>query len=375
MRLVLASALLLALPLPAQAQTQPFYLHHSDAPVTIPGGTTQSFLDSVAPATSTPVVEDHVIASGNSATFATFTAPPFTSDTTLSPIASVRLQLGANAKMRGCASVTTEVFKVDASGALTSIGTETVTDADIPQSSAGGTVGTGAHLIEFPISDTSVLTGQSIALASEVANGCGINRHVFFASDARSTPARVRFQCCVTVAARCAERKIKAVATGAACLLGVSAYAAAHGESVDVDHVAKCTGKLTSAFARADERGGCVTPGDGATHASAAETFASAMTTALYPGMAESRCQAGKLKLAGKAALCLLKLQAKAARDGEFLEPDLEKVAKCQGTLGTGFAKLEGKYACDTTGDTTATGDAIDAFVIGEASALACPCS
>ena len=375
MRLVLALALLLALPPTAHAQTQTFYLHHSDTPVAIPGGTTQSFLDALAPTNTTPLVDEHIVASGNSASFPTFTAPAFASDTTLSPIASVRLQLGVNAKVRGCANITAEVFSVDGSGALTSIGSQTVTNSDVLQASAGGTVGTGFHRLEFPISDTSILTGESIAVASSFGNGCGINRRVFFAYDGTTAPARVRFQCCFTVAARCAESKLKAVGGGAACLLGVNAKAAGHGDPVDPEKAAKCSTKLTDAFTKADDKGGCIATGDGPAHTAATEAFVNTLAAALRPSMAESRCQAGKIKLAGTAAKCLLALEAKAARNGNFLEPDLTKAAKCRTKLELGFAKLELKGPCDTTGDAAATLDAINAFETDEASALACPCS
>jgi hypothetical protein len=375
MRLAFASALLLALTHTAHAQTQTFYLHHGAAPVAVPGGTTQSFLDALAPTNPTPLVDEHVVASGNSATFPTFTAPAFAADTTLLPIASVRLQLGTNAKIRGCADISTELFRVDGGGGLTSIGTHTATDSDVLQASAGGTVGTGAHRLEFPISGNSILTGQSIAVASSLTNGCGINRRIFFAYDGATAPARVRFQCCFTTAARCAEAKLKGVGSGAACLLGVAAHRASHGDALDPEKRAKCTFKLTTIFEKADAKGGCVATGDGATHATATETFADDLTADLDPVGGESRCQSGKLKLAAKVAACLLKLQAKAAHKGEFLDPDPTAVAKCRSAIELGFPKLELKGPCDTTDDAAATLATIDAFVTDEASVLACPCS
>src|SRR5436853_2632541 len=139
MRIVLAVMLAAAVVDSALAQTQPFYLHHSGTPVAIPGGTTQSFLDGLAPTAPAPLAEEQIIASGNTASFATFTTPAFGSDTSLLPIASVRLHLAANAKMRGCGSVTTDLFKVDSGGGLTAIGSGTVTSADVAQGSSGGT--------------------------------------------------------------------------------------------------------------------------------------------------------------------------------------------------------------------------------------------
>ena len=376
MWIVLTLALLLAISDPAAAQTQSFFLHHSDTPVPIPGGTTTSFLDALAPTATTPVAEEQIIAAGNTASFTTFTTAPFVSDSTVSPIASVRLHLAANAKMKACGAFTTQLFKVATGGGLTPIGTGTVTAANVAQGSSGGTVGAGSHLVEFPISDTSVLTGEGIALATSFTNGCNINRRVFFAYDGTPAPSRVRFQCCLTVAAKCAETKLKTVGALASCLLGAYAHAASHDGVLEPERLGKCELKMTSAFDKADGKGGCLITGDGPDRAADSAAFAAALGTALNPLAHESKCQTAKLKSAGKAAKCLLALEAKAAAVGQFLEPDPTKAQKCRDSLTTGFTKLEGKVGndCDTLGDAATVLSTIGAYETQVTSALACPC-
>jgi hypothetical protein len=376
MWMILALALMLALSHPAAAQTQSFFLHHSDTPVPIPGGTTTSFLDALAPAATPPVAEEQIIASGNSASFSTFTTAPFASDSTVSPIASVRLHFAANAKMKACGAFTTQLFKVDTGGGLTPIGAGTVTATNVAQGSSGGTVGAGSHLVEFPISDTSVLTGEGIALATSFTNGCNISRRVFFAYDGKPVPSRVRFQCCLSVAAKCAETKLKTVATLASCLLGAYAQAASHDGVLEPERLEKCEIKMTSAFAKTDGKGGCLILGDGPDRAIDSAAFAATLGTALNPSTHESKCQNAKLKSAGKTAKCLLALEAKAAAVGQFLEPDPTKAQKCRDKLTIGFAKLEGKLGndCDTTGDAATVLSTIGAFETQVTSALACPC-
>jgi len=375
MRIVLVLVMVLVSGQAVHAQMQTFYFHHSDTPVPVPGGTTDFFLDALAPGPPIPLVDKRIIASGATATLPTFVAPAFAADTMLSPIASVRLHIAANQKMHGCADYTTELFKLDGAGVPTSIGSASVVGGEILQGSAGGTVGATSHLLEFSISDPSVLTGQSLALTTSFTNQCGINRSVFFAYDGSTAPSRVRFQCCLSIAAKCSYAKMKAVATLASCLAGAEAKAAGKGVVLDPAGIGKCEAKAGSAFAKAEDRGGCLTIGDGPARSTESVLFASGLAAALDPGAPhQNRCGASKLKLAGSSAKCLLALEAKAAGKAQFLEPDLVAAATCRDKLALGFGKLESKPGCDTTGDAAATQAAIDAFVSSIATAFACPC-
>jgi hypothetical protein len=376
MRIVLAGMLALVVTASAQAQTQSYFLHHSDTPVPIPGGTTISFLDVLAPTATLPLAAEQIVAAGATESFPTFTAPAFAADTPLAPIASVRLHLAANQQMRECGSFATELFKVDGLGGFTSIGTATVTGATISQGSSGGTVGFSSHLIEFPITDTSVLSGQGIALATSFTNQCQINRRVFFAYDGSSAPTRVRFQCCMTVAARCAKDKINAVGANAACLLGAKSHGAATGDPTDPAAVLKCQDKFFAAFAKAEDRGGCLTIGDAPLVGVSLDAFVADIDGSLNPlgPPSKNKCQAAKLKLAAKTTKCLFALESKAAAKGQFLEPDAVKAQKCRDVFAWGFAKFDGKGGCDTMGDAATIEAKVDAFVAAVSLQLACPC-
>ncbi|MEO8603915.1 MAG: hypothetical protein ABI629_15175, partial [bacterium] len=69
---VLVLSLLLGFIAPAHAQTEDFFFHHSATPVTIPGGTTNSFLDMTAPLDVTPLVDERVLDNNQAQAFPTF---------------------------------------------------------------------------------------------------------------------------------------------------------------------------------------------------------------------------------------------------------------------------------------------------------------
>ncbi len=375
MRIVLALTLALAIAGSAQAQTQLFYLHHSDLPVAIPGGTTTSFLDGTHPTAPLATAEQSMLAPGASAVLPTFTTPPFSADTTLLPVASVTVLFSANQKLRACGTIAASLSKLDAAGVPTEIGAASVSGFTILQGKSEGTVATGGQRIEFPLTNTSITPGQGIALTTLFTNDCSASRRLFFSYDGSSAAARVRFQCCFTTSAKCAEAKIKAVGKEASCFLGAHSRAAARGVAADPLTYAKCSSKFTIDFQRAEDRGGCPTIGDAAPLEAATYAFDTDVSTALTPApTVGNKCQAGKITAAAKEAKCLLDLEAKAAKTGELLDPDPIRVAKCREKYALLFAKLEGKGPCDTTGDAATIEAKIDAFVSAVASGLACPC-
>src|SRR5436190_821775 len=76
-----------------------------------------------------------------------------------------------------------------------------------------------------------------------------------------------------------------------------------------------------------------------------------------------NKCQAAKIKDAGKKAQCLTGLQAKFAATGVAIDP--LKVAKCDAKVSAAYDKLESKVPqqCNTTGDKGAIESKVDAFV------------
>ena len=377
MMAVFVLCLLLGFVVPAHAQTEDFFFHHSVTPVVIPGGTTNSFLDMTAPLDVTPLVDEHVLDSNQAQALPTFNSMPFGSGATLPPIASVRLNLSANQKMRHCARLTTQLFKVDATGALTAIGAASVLNGDVSQAKAGGTVGFTPVRVEFQVTDSVVPAGNGIQLNTAVENDCTTNRHVLFAYDSLKATSRLRFQCCFTTQAKCASAKIKAASKKAACLLALVSKEAGKGQVADPAKIQNCEDAFTTAFAKLEAKGNCITAGDAASIEAGIDGYIGDVGTELDPGAPTSsnKCQALKIKAASAKTTCLLGLKAKAAATGNILEPlDPKKFAKCVEKVSRAFSKLEAKGGCVTSGDAGAIESKVDAFVDGIAAALACPC-
>jgi hypothetical protein len=377
MRAVLVLCFLLGFLAPAHAQTQDFFFHHSATPVTIPGGTTNSFMDMIVPPDVTPLVDEHVLGQNQAQALPTFTSAPFGSDGVLLPIASVRLDLSANQKMRHCARVTTQLFKIDGTSALTPIGAGFALNADLSQAQAGGTLGFTPLRIEFQLSNTTIPTGSGIVLNTAVENDCKINRHMFFAYDSLSAASRLRFQCCFSTQAKCAAAKIKAVGKKASCLLALDSKVAGAGVAADPTKIQKCKDTLATAFDKLEAKGNCITSGDASTIEAVVDGFTADVDADLNPTGPPSanKCQAGKIKAAATKTSCLLGLKAKAAGTGNILEPlDPVKFTKCVEKYTTAFSKLEDKGGCATSGDAATIEGKIDTFVDGTGTALACPC-
>ena len=372
--LVLSVAFGFLAPVSAHAEFRSFFFRHSDTPITVPGGSTSFFLDGNVPTATTPSIDDHTVSVDAAASFPNFTSTAVGADTTLLPIASVLLNLSANQKMRGCADVSADLFRVDGGGSVTMIGNGTVIGAAVVQGKSGGTVGSSPVRVEFNVSDTSIPNGEGISITASLTNHCSVKRHVFLAYDADTAPTRVRFQCCFTAQARCAAAKIKAASKKAKCLLGLKSKQAATGTPTDPDRIQKCQDVFSQTFAKLDAKGDCITSGDAGTIEPVVDAFVADVDGALNstgPPTA-NKCQAGKISAAINKTTCLLALNAKVAAKGDSLDP--LKVQKCVDKFVATFTKLESRGDCLTTADTVSIEAKIDPFVDGVASVLVCPC-
>jgi hypothetical protein len=380
MRIAVGMILALALTSPARAQVQRFYLHHDDTPVPVPGGTSSFFLDESFPSSPTPFVDDTILARQETATFPTFFTAPFASDTTLLPVAVVRLHLAANQPMRSCAAVGANLFTVDAGGVQTPNGGAVRTDVDVDQAASGGTQDIGGVRVEFAVPNVAVAAGQGLALAASLENDCSLKRRTFFAFDGDEAASRIQFQCCFTAAAKCASKKMAAVLKHTDCRVRNAAKESHAGVIVDPVKNAKCAFAMSAAFAKLDYRGGCPTAADAPDLANLVAAFTSDVRAALDPlgPSRKSRCQSAKITAANLFMKCSLGLEAKAASIGLVLDPDPLKAAKCRTKFAANFAAAEAQGAakgrCDTTGDADAIAAKVDAFVATVASRLACPC-
>jgi Glycoside-hydrolase family GH114 len=165
-----------------------------------------------------------------------------------------------------------------------------------------------------------------------------------------------------TPAQQCASKKIRAAGKKASCLLALDAKVAA-GSAVDPTRFQKCKDRLgdpeKGAFAHAERRGGCLTPGDAPSVESTVDSFVDDVVTALDVGT-PSDCQAAKLRAAGKKAGCLLNLRAKAAA-GHGL--DAARVQRCMDRMSAAFDKAEAGGGCGTMLDAGAIESTVDTFV------------
>jgi hypothetical protein len=76
---------------------------------------------------------------------------------------------------------------------------------------------------------------------------------------------------------------------------------------------------------------------------------------------AQAKCQASKMKAAGKKASCLLGLHAKSVGKNAPIDP--EKVTKCETKFTSSFTKAESKPPCATAGDAATIETKVDRFV------------
>ncbi len=155
---------------------------------------------------------------------------------------------------------------------------------------------------------------------------------------------------------KCQSAKLKAAGKKISCLLSLESKEASKGDPKDPAKVAKCIGKYTSAFTKAEGGDDCSTPGDTAEIEAKIDLIVAEIDAAL-----SKKCQGSKLKAAGKKASCLLGLESKQASKGGSIDP--AKLAKCLGKYTTAFSKAEAKPPCGTTGDVADIEARIDALV------------
>lgn len=169
---------------------------------------------------------------------------------------------------------------------------------------------------------------------------------------------------------KCELSKAKAAGKLAACRSNVYSTAIKKTLAADAEKLLTCSDKINSSFLKAEEKaeGACPTSGD----ASAIEATINACVDGVLadlggipgPGGDQAKCQAGKMKEAGKYADCRFKALAKGIN--KALTPDF---TKCEEKQLNKWTKLEEK-PCSTTGDQGAVKDAIDACYTAVADAI-----
>ena len=149
-----------------------------------------------------------------------------------------------------------------------------------------------------------------------------------------------------TPARRCASAKLKAAGSTASGLLGCHASAVKRGAAVDPTCLGKAHAKLTSAFSRAEAKGGCASAGDAGTVTTTIDGFADGIATALADGGTSDgrRCAAVKLKAAGKKASTKLGCHARAVTKLAVADPTC--LSKAETKFTSAFVGAE-SVSCD----------------------------
>ena len=195
----------------ATAQTRAFHFHQSVTPVTVPGGTTTTYLDEVASTSPTvQALQSAVIAQGAVGIFPRFVATANVGDGLLGPIVFAHLFLSSNQIMKsagvGCADVTVQLERLDAGGLSTPIGGGTLTSQIVPQGGQGGLAGFQEFVIELDaLNDRFLANGEAIAATVSVKNNCTANRRVNLTFDGTPAPTRIDFITLDPLVAKCLD--------------------------------------------------------------------------------------------------------------------------------------------------------------------------
>lgn len=193
-------------------------------------------------------------------------------------------------------------------------------------------------------------TSRLAARAIPVAVGLALSLQVPVSALAATDPADA-----------CELNKAKAAGKYSQCLTGVDAKAIKGATSADTEKLTKCSDKIGGSFSKAETKaeGVCPSSNDTASIQGILDDCLGSVVTSLGgipgPGGDQAKCQAGKVKEAGKYAGCKFKALAAAVKDG--VSPDF---TKCDEKLGTKWTKLE-EGLCSTTADQAAVKAAVDA--------------
>jgi hypothetical protein len=173
-----------------------------------------------------------------------------------------------------------------------------------------------------------------------------------------------------TPAQKCASSKIKAAGKKAQAKLTCWSKAVKKNLSVDPTCITKAEDKFSTAFDKAEAKGGCVDPGDKSTIEGDVDLFVGQMAAALVGDgtKAGDTCEASKLSATGKKAAAKLTCEAKAA--GKGIAVDLTCLAKAEGKFSTAFDKAEAKGGCVVTGDKSTIESDVDTVVTTITSAI-----
>jgi hypothetical protein len=161
----------------------------------------------------------------------------------------------------------------------------------------------------------------------------------------------------------CAKSKLNVSSSTTSKRLGCYATAAGKGVGVDLGCLGKLETKFLAAFTKADDKGGCVPSGDGASVEAFIDACVDAIRTPLGTSAQKSTCLKMKLAAAGKKAAAKLKCAAKAAARGQLADPTC--LAKAHTKFEKAWLKADAKDDCVTSDDVVALEAVVDGDCVG----------
>jgi hypothetical protein len=366
-----------------------FYLHQSASPVVVPGGSTTTFLDQIAPAGATVAAKSISVSKKAEVSFPSFIAPGFGAPGVVGLDFDVTVNLSANLSMIGCASVGATVDRVAADGSRTPLAAGKVFGVTVPQGSAGGTAGFASVVIPFsafllcggPFGDAGIGTGESIALTISVTNACHANRTVSLAFDAVSAQSRGDFASLAPLGpgaftscfGKCWLGEEKCASLFTTALLKCHQNAEKKGIPLDPVCVQKAADKFTlppkGCIDKAEEKLVCSSAPVATLLLALQDVSVDEVVQALdpdFPNPVLSKCSALKKGCASTYVKGILACNEKATKPGTSVDPE------CIGKVTDKFTqpekgcmeKAEAKaQPCPTNGDAVPIKAQLDAFV------------
>src|SRR5690242_8932184 len=163
------------------------------------------------------------------------------------------------------------------------------------------------------------------------------------------------------LAGKCSSGETKAAGKKASCKAGVLSKAAAKNLAPDAGKLAACDTKFSAGFTKAQSAGGCPSSETAGQMETTVDNFVNDLNSEIAVGPLPSKCQAAKLKAAGKKAGCKLGVQAKGlAKD---IAPDPGKLQACSDKFAAAFAKAETGTTCGAAANATTIENKVDAFM------------
>jgi hypothetical protein len=161
-------------------------------------------------------------------------------------------------------------------------------------------------------------------------------------------------------AVRCQVAKLGAAARCAGSVLQCHVQAARSGDPADAQCVAQAHAPFEHAFARADDGGGCLTPGNAGEMEAALDAFVQDVADALPPD--DDGCSAAKLGATGRRIASELRAHGRHKRKLDYGRLGRER-ARAESAFESSFDRADSSAHCPTEDDADDIAARVEAFV------------